>query len=236
MLDEIAEMSSLLQAKLLHVLQDGQYARLGGTRTLQSEARILAATNKQLRTLVTTGGFREDLYFRLNVITVELPPLRDRIEDVPGLCAYFVQQYAAKYKSSITKLPGELIAAFSRYHWPGNVRQLENAVKRFLILPDMRLALAELEPAEAPPETVRPASLSLKELSASVSEKAEKELILRTLHEVNWNRKQAAKRLNICYKSLLNKLHRWQLRSQAEREGRHSSDDIAKTRRTGSGI
>jgi two-component system response regulator AtoC len=236
MLDEIAEMSPLLQAKLLHVLQDGQYARLGGSRTLQSEARIIAATNKRLRTLVTTGGFREDLYFRLNVITIELPPLRERTEDIPPLCARFVQQYGPKYKSSITKLPGELIAAFSRYHWPGNVRQLENAVKRFLILPDVRLALAELEPAEVPPETASSASLSLKELSASASEKAEKELILRTLQEVNWNRKQAAKRLNICYKSLLNKLHRWQLRSQAEREGRHSSDDELKTLRIGSGI
>jgi DNA-binding NtrC family response regulator len=214
MLDEIAEMSPLLQSKLLHVLQDGEYSRLGGTATLTSGARIVAATNKCLRSLVSNGGFREDLYFRLNVITVEIPPLRERPEDIASLCDHFLERYRNKYNSRVKQLPPELIAAFRDYCWPGNVRQLENSVKRFLLLPDLQQALAELESRREQGAVMRepipPANLSLKEHAASAAEQAEKELIFRTLSEVNWNRKKAAQRLNICYKSLLNKLHRWQ--------------------------
>ncbi|HTS78914.1 MAG TPA: sigma-54 dependent transcriptional regulator [Bryobacteraceae bacterium] len=218
MLDEIAEMHPLLQAKLLHVLQDGEYARLGGTRTLHSEARIIAATNKRLENLVTTGAFREDLFFRLNVITIEVPPLRERPEDMLPLIQRFVDLYRVKYKSPIRRLPEELEQAYARYYWPGNVRQLENAVKRYLILPDLQHAFAELHKPAPAREAAAPEKLSLKELSAVAAEKAEKEIILRTLEEVNWNRKQAARQLNICYKSLLNKLRRWQLGSRTEPE------------------
>ena len=225
MLDEVAEMSPLLQAKLLHVLQDGEYTRLGGTRTLTSEARVLAATNKHLHTLVTKGNFREDLYFRLNVITIEVPPLRDRPEDIAALCERFVEKYGVKYKSQVKKLPRELLAAFMRHSWPGNVRQLENVVRRFLSLPDLQEALAELEETKAPlyqsqPEP--PASTSLKQLAGDAADKAAKELVFNTLNEVNWNRKEAARRLNICYKSLLNKLHRWQLADRDESGMAHS--------------
>jgi two-component system response regulator AtoC len=218
MLDEIAELSPQLQAKLLHVLQDGEYTRLGGTRNLKSDARILSATNKNLSALVAKGAFREDLYFRLNVITVEVPPLRECSGDIRPLCDHFVEKYRAKYNSCVQALPEELIAAYSRYGWPGNIRQLENAVKRFLILPGLQQALAELErgniSAEGMPSPVR---VSLREFSVNAAEKAEKELILRTLNEVNWNRKEAARRLNTCYKSLRNKLRRWQLPDQTER-------------------
>ncbi len=227
MLDEVAEMSPLLQAKLLHVLQDGEYTRLGGTRTLTSEARVLAATNKQLLTLVTKGHFREDLYFRLNVITIEVPPLRERTEDIVPLCERFVEKYRAKYKSPVQKLPRELVAAFMRHSWPGNVRQLENVVRRFLILPDLQEALAELEDTKAPPPPSQPdppASTSLKQLAGDAADKAAKELVFNTLNEVNWNRKEAARRLNICYKSLLNKLHRWQLTDRDESVPRNRPD------------
>jgi two-component system response regulator AtoC len=225
MLDEVAEMSPLLQAKLLHVLQDGEYTRLGGTRTLTSEARVLAATNKQLHTLVTKGNFREDLYFRLNVITIEVPPLRERPEDILALCERFVEKYAAKYKSPVKKLPEELVAAFMRHSWPGNVRQLENVVRRFLILPDLKEALTELEDVKAPLPQSKPdasPSTSLKQLAGDAADKAAKELVFNTLNEVNWNRKEAARRLNICYKSLLNKLHRWQLTDRDEAMTRNS--------------
>jgi two-component system response regulator AtoC len=226
LLDEIAEMHPLLQAKLLHVLQDGEYARLGGTRSLRSEARILAATNKRLDDLVASGAFREDLFFRLNVITIEVPPLRDRPEDILPLCHCFVERYRVKYRSTVTRLPQELEQAFVRYHWPGNVRQLENAVKRFLILPDLQHAFSELhKPGPMRETAVSSDKRSLKELSAGAAEKAEKEIVLRTLEEVNWNRKQAARRLNICYKSLLNKLRRWQLGSRVEAD---ESDDGGK--------
>jgi two-component system, NtrC family, response regulator AtoC len=214
LLDEIGEMSPALQAKLLHVLQDGEYSRVGGTRTLSSEARVLAATNKQIDKLVSSGGFREDLLFRLNVITVEVPPLRERPEDIVPLCNAFLEKYRSKYKSSVQQFPPELLSAFVGHSWPGNIRQLENNVKRFLILPDVRMALLELHKGKLSPETSPRTHGSLKEQSASAAEGAEKELILRTLNEVNWNRKLAAKRLDICYKSLLNKLHRWEARGQ----------------------
>jgi len=214
LLDEIGEMSPALQAKLLHVLQDGEYCRVGGTRTLTSEARVLAATNKQLEKLVSTGGFREDLLFRLNVITVEVPPLRERPEDIIPLCNTFLEKYRAKYQSTVQQLPPELLSAFAGHPWPGNIRQLENNVKRFLILPDVRMALLELQRGKLSPEAPHRLSGSLKTQSANAAESAEKELILRTLNDVNWNRKQAAKRLDICYKSLLNKLHRWEVRGQ----------------------
>jgi two-component system, NtrC family, response regulator AtoC len=226
MLDEVAEMSPLLQAKLLHVLQDGEYTRLGGTRTRTSGARVLAATNKHLHTLVTKGHFREDLYFRLNVITIEVPPLRERPEDIVPLCDRFVEKYRGKYKSSVRKLPRELLAAFMRHNWPGNVRQLENVVRRFLILPDLQEALVELEntQARAPQSQLEePVGISLKELAGNAADKAAKELVFNTLNEVNWNRKEAARRLNICYKSLLNKLHRWQLTDRDESVTRKSS-------------
>ncbi len=216
MLDEIGEMSPLLQAKLLHVLQDGEFCRVGGTRTLTSNARIIAATNKRPEKLLASGEFREDLFFRLNVITVEVPPLRDRPEEIAVLCDYFVQKYRVRYKSDVHQLPSELLSAFAKYSWPGNVRQLENHVKRFLILPDIRMALLELRRdtlwSEPAPRTGSFAGVSLKEQSANAAESAERELILQTLNEVNWNRKVAARRLHICYKSLLSKLHRWELR------------------------
>lgn len=212
MLDEVAEMSLMLQAKLLHVLQDGEFSRLGGVRTLTAEARVIAATNKALLAAVANGTFREDLYFRLNVVSVEIPPLRERHEDIPLLCDRFVQRYRSRYNSRIRYLPQELVKAFENYHWPGNIRQLENAVKRFLILLDVEQAISELEvsPTVLPKESNAIGSGSLKGLAASAAEQAEKEVIFRTLNEVNWNRKQAARNLKICYKSLLNKLHRWQ--------------------------
>jgi two-component system response regulator AtoC len=219
MLDEIAEMSPTLQAKLLHVLQDGEYSRLGGTRPLHSAARLITATNKQLTKMVADGRFREDLFFRLNVIAVEVPPLRERPEDIRPLCENFIEQYRGKYKSTVRELPPKLLAEFAQYHWPGNVRQLENHVKRFLILPDLSQALLELRKIAVPISPTPPAKVSLRESSANASESVEKELILRTLNEVNWNRKAAARRLDICYKSLLNKIHRWQLGRPPESPG-----------------
>ncbi|PYT12109.1 MAG: hypothetical protein DMG59_24495 [Acidobacteria bacterium] len=202
-------MNSVLQAKLLHVLQDGKYTRLGGTRTLHSKARILASTNKPLQNLVAGGSFREDLYFRLNVITIEIPPLRERPEDIVPLCHCFVEKYRAKYNSCVKRLPAQMEEAFSRHSWPGNIRQLENAVRRFLILADLESApwLKDNYPQS---QTATTENLSLKEASAMAAEQVEKEVILRTLEEVHWNRQQAARRLNICYRSFLNRLRKWQ--------------------------
>ena len=218
LLDEIGEMTPHLQAKLLHVLQDCEYSRLGGKRTVRVDARVLASTNVNLEEHVASGKFREDLYFRLNVIRVDIPPLRERREDIPVLCNYFLCRYRDRYKSNVEEISPALMDSFLRYDWPGNVRQLENAIKRYLILPEMNMNLSELkEPpqsgtaAAATPIKPKEDSMSLKDVGTRAAENAEKELVLRVLEETSWNRKQAARRLNICYKALLNKLKRWQI-------------------------
>jgi two-component system response regulator AtoC len=209
-LDEIGEMSPHLQAKLLHVLQDGEYSRLGGVRPLQLRARVLALTNRNLEDAVARGEFRRDLYFRLNVIRIELPPLRDRKEDIPKLCNTFILKYSREYNRPPRELSSELLDAFSRYSWPGNIRQLENMMKRYVVIPDSSALLAEVTESDVRPKLSAQSHQSLKNFSAEAAETAEKELIFRTLEQVQWNRKLAAKRLDICYKSLLNKLKRWE--------------------------
>jgi len=216
LLDEIGEMTPHLQAKLLHVLQDSEYTRLGGKRSVRVDARVLASTNINLEENVANGKFREDLYFRLNVIRIDIPPLRERREDIPVLCNYFMSRYRERYKSSVEELSTALMDALLRYDWPGNIRQLENVVKRCLILPDTSLNLSELKeqgPVNSAPTPVTPKEdrMSLKDVGTRAAEQAEKELVLRVLEETSWNRKQAARRLNICYKALLNKLKRWQI-------------------------
>ncbi len=221
LLDEIGEMTPHLQAKLLHVLQDSEYTRLGAKRTIRVDARVVASTNINLEENVATGKFREDLYFRLNVIRVDIPPLRERREDIPVLCNYFLCRYRDRYKSSVDEVAPTLMDSFLRYDWPGNVRQLENAVKRYLILPDMSVNPSDLkEQVQSNTATVpvkpKEDNMSLKDVGTRAAEQAEKELVLRVLEETSWNRKQAARRLNICYKALLNKLKRWQI------DNRHS--------------
>ncbi|HXE62029.1 MAG TPA: sigma-54 dependent transcriptional regulator [Bryobacteraceae bacterium] len=228
-LDEIGEMSPLLQAKLLHVLQDGEFTRLGGTKPQCSSARVVTATNQRLEECVAEGTFREDLYYRLNVIRIEIPPLRERREDIAPLCTFLINLYSARYKRPAREIPPDLMEAIDNYSWPGNVRQLENIIKRFVILPDVNLALGELVEPEAAHEIpaaramaagsaaqTAPVDLprdnsSLKKLSSLAAERVEREVVLRTLNEVNWNRKLAAKKLSISYKALLNKIKRWQI-------------------------
>jgi two-component system, NtrC family, response regulator AtoC len=229
LLDEIGEMTPNLQAKLLHVLQDGNYTRLGGRHRLHVDARVLASTNIQLEEAVGAGRFRQDLYFRLNVIRIEIPPLRDRRDDIPMLCAHFLRTYAARYHSSLRELPRELRDAFVRHDWPGNVRELENAVRRYVILPDVDTALSYLATSGWKPETRLaparprkvvgtrdddarvPEEVSLLKVGAQAAEEAERQLLRRALAETRWNRKEAAALLQISYKALLNKLKKWEL-------------------------
>jgi two-component system response regulator AtoC len=217
LLDEIGEMSPMLQAKLLHVLQDGEFSRLGAKRSIRVNTRILASTNRKLKDMVAKAEFREDLYFRLNVIRIEIPALRERREDIPLLSNYFLQKYRAKYESPVRVLPPELIDAFSRYDWPGNVRQLENAIKSYVILPDIEMILSELKENSSQPQNFSTQNLSLKDVASEAAERAEKEVVRRMLETTKWNRKQAAERLNISYKALLNKLKKWQMDDRGNR-------------------
>jgi two-component system, NtrC family, response regulator AtoC len=224
LLDEIGEMSVRLQAKLLHVLQDGEFTRLGGRHVVRVDARVMASTNVRLDEAVAAGRFREDVFFRLNVIRVELPPLRDRREDIGPLSAHFLRQYAARYKSPARELPRTLLEAFYRHHWPGNVRELENAVRRFLILGDAEATLAELRRSPGPAdaegaptaaEHVRreeeAEGVSLRKVGARAAEDAERKLLARVLSDTRWNRREAASQLKISYKALLNKLKKWEV-------------------------
>jgi two-component system response regulator AtoC len=236
LLDEIGEMSPHLQAKLLHVLQDGEFGRLGGKRPLRVDARIMASTNRNLEEAVSHGEFREDLYFRLNVIRIKIPPLRERKDEIVFLSNHFVEKYRDKYGSSVRELPPKVLQTFMEHAWPGNVRQLENVVKRYLILGEMDSDIADFSGRTRPspsgaPETItalptrpaapslpsKPHSLpaefeSLKQVGELAADRAEREVVLWMLEETSWNRKQAARRLNICYKALLNKIKKWQIR------------------------
>jgi two-component system, NtrC family, response regulator AtoC len=224
LLDEIGEMSPLLQAKLLHVLQDGECYRLGGTKPIRIGARVLASTNRCLEEAVAKGDFRQDLFFRLNVVRLEIPPLRARAGDIPRLVDAFMTKYSERYDRPPVQVPPELMDAFNRYSWPGNVRQLENAIRRFVVVPEVELAMAELaRTGSSVGESADPAGTSLREKAAFAADQTERQLVLRTLEEVNWNRKAAAKRLGICYKSLLNKLRRWQIPG---RSGSVPSEDL----------
>jgi two-component system, NtrC family, response regulator AtoC len=143
-LDEIGDMSAPLQAKLLQVLQDGEFARLGGKHDVQVDVRVLTATNRDLETEVAAGQFRDDLYFRLNVVTITLPPLRERRDEIPFLAEYFLKKYAVHYNKPATEISAELSRMFVDYNWPGNVRQLENLIKRMVVLGTEAPIVAEL--------------------------------------------------------------------------------------------
>jgi two-component system response regulator AtoC len=143
-------MSFPLQAKLLQVLQDGEFSRLGGKHDVRVDVRIIAATNKDLETAVAEGQFREDLYFRLNVVTINLPPLRERLEEIPLLTDHFLKKYSVQYNKPFTAVSAELAAEFMRYDWPGNIRQLENLIKRMVVLGSEAPILKDLHAPAAP--------------------------------------------------------------------------------------
>lgn len=211
LLDEIGEMNLLLQAKLLHVLQDLEFSRLGGKHQVKVNARVLATTNRRLEEAVWKGEFREDLYFRLNVIRIDIPPLRERKDEIRLLCDYFFQKYRDQYKSPVRELPLELLEVFHRYDWPGNIRELKNAIQRYLILPDSETVISEFRQPGAQSRNLACHDVSLKDMAAQAVEQVEMDAVLRMLEDTHWNRKQAARRLNICYKALLNKLKKWQI-------------------------
>ena len=215
-LDEIGEMSPLLQAKLLQVLQDGEFSRLGGQRDIKVDVRVLVATNRNLEKEVEENRFREDLYYRLNVVNIRVPPLRERREEIPILAEQFLDRYNRKYNKHLKGVSAGLMKLFLTYEWPGNVRELENIIKRTVVLENEASIIDELKEhrairprssviqniVEAEMGTISP----LKEVGRRAALEAERETMARVLHQTNWNRKKAAKILNISYKTLLQKI------------------------------
>ena len=228
-LDEIAEMSPHLQAKLLHVLQDGQYSRLGARAVVNVDVRVLAATNMNVKDAMRSGRFREDLYYRLNVLQIHIPPLRERTTEIPLLFRHFLVKYSEKYQKPMPEPSKHLIEAALRYPWPGNLRELENFVKRYVILEDDEGSFRELlemtgQQRVAPrEETVTPKEQGLKALVRGLKDEAEMEAIADALEKTNWCRKDAARMLGISYKALLYKMRQFNLDS-----GRGSRSAAAK--------
>ncbi|HKT79932.1 MAG TPA: sigma-54 dependent transcriptional regulator [Vicinamibacterales bacterium] len=255
-LDEIGEMKAALQAKLLHVLQDAQFTKLGSNKVIDVDVRVVAATNRDLEAMMVSGEFREDLYYRLKVIEVTVPPLRERRSELNHLVELFITRYAKRYNRPTRELSPRLTELFQTYDWPGNIRELENMIKRIVILQDEELAIREMSRAPRPqpsyalagvgagggvatadPDDIEemdadlpappaeradaapangaangsapaadPASSRLADVARAAAMKAERALIETTLQQVHWNRRRAAERLGVSYKTLLNKI------------------------------
>ncbi len=211
-LDEIGETTPAMQVKMLRVLQEHELQRVGGEETLKVDVRILAATNRDLADEVKAGNFREDLYYRLNVVTLAVPPLRERREDIPLLVAHFVHKFAQKNRRTVESVTPRCMELLTAYGWPGNVRELENAIERGVILmrgdqlSEKSLPLPILRQEEGTAASgegwsAPPASL----------QEAERLLILQTMEETGGNKSEAARRLGITRKTLQNKLQRYDL-------------------------
>ncbi|WP_456431786.1 sigma-54 interaction domain-containing protein [Thermosulfuriphilus sp.] len=226
-LDEIGDMPLHLQAKLLQVLQDGEFSRVGGQKDIRVDTWVIAATNHDLDRDIKEGRFREDLYFRLNIIKIVVPPLRNRREDIPLLCKHFLARYSPRLGGQDVEIPTPLMELFMEYHWPGNVRELENYIRRFLVLKDwepiaqdIRRHMDSAQGKKSPQvqatnlkdlvrEELAPygnGSIPLKEIRRKIFDYVERELIEVVLEKTNWNRRQAAEILQISYKALLYKM------------------------------
>jgi two-component system, NtrC family, response regulator AtoC len=228
LLDEVADMSANLQAKLLHVLQDQQFFRLGGEATIEVDVRILASTNVDIQQAIAEGRFREDLYYRLSAFTILLPPLRERREEIPVLLHHFMQRTAAQYSRVPLQFSTRLTDACLHYAWPGNIRELQNFVKRYVVMADEGTAIGELQvnqrnklvtvdtvPERAlKPDPPTPASVlttqerarDLKFLVRNRKDETEIQAITKALAETKWNRTRAARLLHISYRGLLYKI------------------------------
>jgi two-component system response regulator AtoC len=211
LLDEIADIDSGLQAKLLQVLQDGCFSRIGDLEERRVDVRIISITNRDIQQEIERDAFREDLYYRINVVNLQLPPLRKRLEDLPILVDYFLRVYAARFDRRVPSLSSSIMERFRQHSWPGNMRELENYMKRLVILESVEPILAELEERlrepqnggfQLPPVT----DFSLKKYSKAASQQAEHFLILEALKHTRWNRKRAAELLGISYRALLYKI------------------------------
>jgi two-component system, NtrC family, response regulator AtoC len=228
-LDEIGEIPRPLQAKLLHVLQDLQFSRVGGRELIRADVRVIATTNRDLQVAMRSGEFREDLYYRLNVVEIHVPPLRERPEAISSLARSFLVRYNAQYLRAVTLLP-ETVALMTTYSWPGNVRELENFIRRLVVLGDSQRAHRDLldrikassaghaVPPAIPgrnsglaPESIASgtplvAAFDLKAIARCAAREAEHAALIEVLERVRWNRMAAARILKVSYKTLLSKL------------------------------
>jgi formate hydrogenlyase transcriptional activator len=225
-LDEIGELPIELQPKLLRALQERQFERLGSSQSTRVDARILTATNQDLRTMVRERRFRADLYYRLNVFPIMLPPLREREGDIPLLVGHFVRIFAERQRKSIERVPNDVMRALERYDWPGNIRELQNFIERSVILTkgvELRAPLAELTNQEMPDNIV-----------CTLAD-ADRAHILATLRKTNWivgGRNGAAARLGLNRTTLLAKMRKLRISREAARQNSEQFCSFDKAQQT----
>jgi DNA-binding NtrC family response regulator len=223
-LDEIGDMPLELQSKLLQVLEQYEFMRVGGVKTIKVDTRIVCATNRNLEEAIKDGGIREDLYYRLNEVTLNLSPLRERRDDIPLLVEHFLQKYYGVYKKDYRAISSSTMELLQNHDWPGNVRQLENIIKQIVVREDENIALETIRRqageiySQASSTTTSPeaSGLSLKKRVGATVATEEKALITQALNRTNWNRRKAAQLLDISYRSLLYKIKEYQIGQQKE--------------------
>jgi two-component system, NtrC family, response regulator AtoC len=209
-MDEIAELEADLQAKLLHVLQDGHFTRIGDHEEKQVDARVICATNRQLQKEIDSGGFRADLFYRINVISITLPPLRERRDDIPCLAEYIRQMYNRRFKREAAPISREISQLLQQREWPGNVRELENCMARYVVLGSEEAFYSdggeEKKAVNFAFEVGEDGNIPLKRIAQQVTRRMEHDLILKVLQANHWNRRKAAEVLKISYRALLYKV------------------------------
>lgn len=211
-LDEIAEIDSNLQAKLLHVLQDGHFTRIGDHEERRMDARVICATNRVLHQEIESGGFRADLFYRINVITITLPSLRDRRDDIPYLVDYLRVQFNQRFKHNALPVSREALQLLQQRDWPGNIRELENCVARYVILGSEEAFHSDQDSASAKKgvhisyELNEDGNIPLKSIAQQVTRRMEHDVILKVLQANHWNRRRTAEILKISYRALLYKV------------------------------
>ena len=209
-MDEIAELDSSLQAKLLHVLQDGHFTRIGDHEEKRMDARVICATNRNLAREIESGGFRSDLFYRINVISITLPPLRERRDDIPYLVEYLREQFNRRFQREAVSISKETLLLLQQRDWPGNVRELENCVARYVVLGSEETFYAER--AEKPPvhftyeTSASDGNIPLKRIAQQATRRMERDVILKVLQANHWNRRKTAEVLKISYRALLYKV------------------------------
>jgi len=212
-LDEVGDLDIALQAKLLRVLQEKNFERLGGTKTISVNVRLIAASNTDLKKAIEKKSFREDLYYRLSVFPIQIPPLRERIEDIPELASYFIEKYCNEMKKLKKTISKEGMKLLERYHWPGNVRELENTIERAIILCEGK----KIEPEhlairiQTPNEIRLREGAGLKEVGQHAQAEAERGLIIRILNQARGNKRKTAEILKIDYTTLFEKIKKYNI-------------------------
>lgn len=216
-LDEIGDLNMVLQAKLLRVLQEGEFQRVGGTQTIAVDVRVIAATNKDLEEEVREGRFRQDLYYRLNVVPVFLPPLRERREDIPHLVEHFLQKYQEKHGKTVTRVSSEVMKRLLDYPWVGNVRELESIIERSVILTDHEVIDSETLPeklrAQSDTPSPTPFTYAIPDSGISLDD-VERNLIETALVKSGWSIKKASELLGITYKTLQYRIQKYGLKEK----------------------